>query len=334
MNDTDFFSSNYYIYLPTKKYPKVALTIDNPQLSINAFKLYNPFSKKAKFLKQLTSILFKNLHVSSFLFGDKKEKSRFINYLEEELNCTLIISIYFATAKDKVVLQLQSNDAKIIGYLKYPLNDIGLKHIKNEIKAFDILSKKKIIEPCMLCKKYESRDFLLLKELDGDIGIVDRDSINIILKRFERDESYKLSNHPRMEELKKSLLENKMLDYLAKVDKICKNSIVKYKLVYEHGDFTPWNIVKVKNDYIPFDFEYFIEDGLEYFDLIKYYYQIGRLLYAKDNKDLIKYIQKEINILSILELLQIYLIKEVIQGKEENKSMTFELTILQILETK
>ena len=44
----NFFSSNQYLFLPTKRNPKVALVIDDVNLIDNAFKLYNPFSKKAK----------------------------------------------------------------------------------------------------------------------------------------------------------------------------------------------------------------------------------------------------------------------------------------------
>ena len=52
MNATDFLSSNSYIYLPTSKNPKVALVVDNSALAQNAFKLYNPFSQKAKLFKK------------------------------------------------------------------------------------------------------------------------------------------------------------------------------------------------------------------------------------------------------------------------------------------
>ena len=333
MKDIDFFSSHHYIFLPTKKNLKVALAIDNSKLSYNAFKLYNPFSLKAKFFKTIMKICFKYFNILfKHLLSNKKEKSNFIQFLEKELHTHLVVSLYFATAKDKVVLQLQSKDAKIIGYLKYPINNIGRLHLANEIKAIEILSKKRIVKSYFLQKKYKGVDFLLLKELDGSIGSITKNNIDIILNKFQRSESYILSQHPRIIELKKLLYQHGMFIYIEKIESIYKNSTLEYKLVYEHGDFAPWNIVKVKEKYIPFDFEYFVEDGLEYLDMLKYYYQIGKLLKLKKDSDLVKYMQENINTIEFKELFQIFLIKEILLSKKEKTSYIFEENILKLME--
>ena len=86
------------------------------------------------------------------------------------------------------------------------------------------------------------------------------------------------------------------------------------------------------DEYIPFDFEHFVEDGLEYFDLIKYYYHIGKLLEGKKDKELVVYITKQINIKEVKDLLQLFLIKEIIRNKEENESYAFEENILEKME--
>jgi len=333
MNDTSFFSSNNYIFLPTKKNPKVALVIDNSKLSKNTFKLYNPFSSKAKLFKSVMKFCFVNLNLIFNLFmGIKKEKSNFIKYLESELGQELVISLYFATIKDKIVLQLQSSDAKVIGYLKYPLNEVGLKHIKNEILAFDILARVKIVEPYILSKEYNGKPFLLSSELDGTIDRVDIEDIDILVNSLEREAVFKLINHPRIMLLRNALIKNDMTIYISKLDFICENSTLEYKLVYEHGDFTPWNVVKVKDKYIPFDFEYFVEDGLEYFDLIKYYYQIGKLLEAKNGEELLKFVNKNLYIEELKELFFLFLIKEILRGIEENESFGFEENMIKVLE--
>ena len=310
MNDINFFSSSSYIFLPTKNNPKVALAIDNTALSRNSFKLYNPFSSKAKLLKQVVEFSYLNLNNISKIFSKREEKSDFVIYLEKLLKQSLVVSIYFATIYDKVVLQLQSVDAKILGYIKYPLNEIGLKHIQNEIKAYEMLSSLNIIEPYILYDEYEGKPFLFLKELDGDIGVVEDKYICKIVDKFKRESSYSLANHPRVEEIKKLLIKNSMQEYLAKVDEIVDSSSVKYKVVYEHGDFAPWNILKVEEKYIPFDFEYFVEDGLEYFDLIKYYYQIGSFLKKKKRYDLKEYVCAKVGIQDIEYIYELYLIKE------------------------
>ncbi len=331
MSDISFFSSSSYIFLPTKNNQKVALCIDNLKFAKNAFKLYNPFSKKAKVFKSASKFLFITLNIFSKLLSTKKEKSDFVLYLEELLNQPLIISLYFATANDKVVLQLQSPDAQIIGYLKYPLNEVGLKHINNEIRAFEILSSEEVVEPYILKDTYNEKPFLLLKELDGTIDRVEKESVKSILKSFEKESSYVLSEHPRVQELKKQLLSNGMTNYITKLENICDSSSTNYKIVYEHGDFTPWNIVKVKDKYIPFDFEYFVEDGLEYFDIIKYYYQIGKLLEAKAGEGLYAFVKEQVSIPEFSELFELFLVKEIVRQSEEGEAFIFEENMLKAI---
>ena len=335
MKDINFFSSNKYIFLPSKKNPKVALVVDSSSYSKNSFKLYNPFSKKAKLFKSVAYILFTKLNTIFNLIGNKEEESsKFIKYLEKKLNSKIISSVYFATLKDKVVLQLQTPESKIIGYLKFPLNKIGLSHINNEIEAMDILSKEGIIKAALFVDTYENNPFLLIEEINGQIDLVEKNNLVTILNNFNRNEFYLLNAHPRIKQLKLDLERNKLNQYLTILIDIERNTKIEYQLVYEHGDFTPWNIVKVGNDFIPFDFEYFVKDGLEYLDLIKYFYQIGKLLNQLNNEDLILFIKQEVNIQEIEELLKIFLIKEILKNIIENEDYLFDENILNLLEKK
>lgn len=335
MEVNDFYSSNAYIYLPTKKNPKVILSIDNSSISKNSFKLYNPFSKKAILFKRVMNNLYTKFNFfTRFILSEKKNQSEFINYLEKKLHLKLTVSVYFATLKDKVVLQLQDKNAKIIGYLKFPLNDIGLKHIQNEINAVEILSKKDIVKSAILVDEYKSNPFIVLKELDGNIGIVERTDLNTILNRLNRNQMYLLENHPRVIELEERLSKYNFDKYIEILKNIKKMSTFEYQLVYEHGDFTPWNIVQTNNKFVAFDYEYFVEDGLEYLDLIKYYYQVGKLLNSLNNTALISFIKEKIKINEIELFLKIFLIKEILKNEEENEAFLFEENLLQLLEKK
>jgi hypothetical protein len=247
----------------------------------------------------------------------KKDKSLFVKYLEKKLHVELAVSLYFATANDKVVLQIQTKDAKILGYIKYPISELGVQRIENEIKAFDILSAENILDTYIFCDTYDDTPYIFLKELDGVIETVDKSNITKILENFKREELYTLSDHPRVNQLKKLCLKYDMKEHISKIEHIIMNSTLRYKLVYEHGDFAPWNIVKVKDEYIPFDLEYFEEDGLEYFDLIKYYYSIGSLLKSKDNIELKNFVCSSINAKEIESIYEIYIIKEKILKKME-----------------
>ena len=336
MNATDFISSNSYLYLPTVKNPKVALAVDNSDLAENAFKLYNPFSVKGKILKKISRSSFIHLNsVSKIISGSKKQNiSAFVRYLENKLGKPLVASVYFSTINDKVVLQLQTLDAEIVGYLKYPLNAIGLKHLDIERQAIEILCEKKIVQKFLLHDVYDGTPFLLLATLEGKIGLVKQQQINDLLSQFKRDKTYILSEHPRVKELHQSLISNSLSKYIPLLESITQNSDTSYALVYEHGDFAPWNIVNVDDEYIPFDFEYFVKDGLEYFDLIKFYYQIGKLLEGKRNSKLSEYIQKQVDAPGVLELLQLFLIKEIVRGHEEGELFNVELELLEYLGNK
>ncbi len=321
MNATNFFSFNSYLYLPTKSNPKVALAIDNTPLAQNSFRLYNPFSDKAKLLKATYKIAFTSFNkISKIILKPKYQKqSKFMHYLEEKLGYEIISSLYFATARDKVVLQIQTKEAQIVGYIKYPLNNLGLKHLYNEKKALETLSSKGIVENYSVYDTFQETPFLLLKPLEGLIDIVEKEKVEKLLNKFKLNQRYTLEEHPRVQQIKKKLIEMKMNDSLSFLKKICINSSRSYSLVYEHGDFAPWNIVQVKGEYIPFDFEYFIEDGLEYFDLIKYYYQIGSLLESKDGNELKNYVCTKIDINDIEHIYDLYLIKEKILKRLEKR---------------
>lgn len=336
MNDTDFFSANSYLLLPTRKNPKVALAVDNESMAKNAFKLYNPFSQKAKILKKITETTFTKANTISkiIIVNNKKEKSDFINYLEKKLSTPLISSLYFATANDKVVMQLQTLDAKIVGYVKYPLNDIGLRHLANEQRALEILSQQKIVKPYLLDDTFEDKPFLLFEALEGKIGLVERSHVDELLKKFSCEQSYLLSDHPRIKELEQALNTLGFSKYCTVLKKLVERSTDSYALVYEHGDFAPWNIIRVDSNYVPFDFEYFVENGLEYFDLIKYYYQIGKLLKRIHGEELIVFIENEIGVKEISLLIQLFLIKEIIRKEEEQEFYEFEVKMLDVMERK
>ena len=334
MNQKDFFSNNRYIFLPSLRHPKVALVIDNRELAKKAFNLYNPFSKKAQFLKNFFYFLFIYFNGFSIIFWRSitQKKSNFIRYLETLLSTSLVSSLYLSTIDDKVVMQLQTLDAKIVGYLKYPLNKIGLQHLENEKKAIEILSKNNIVNKYILHDKFDGKPFLLLEALEGEIGLIDRHYLDRLLLIFKREEVYSLVEHPRIIELKKEVVEIGLASFSPQIKKVCDNSNMQYALVYEHGDFTPWNIVNVDGGYVPFDFEHFVEDGLEYFDLIKYYYQVGKLLNQLKAPALIAFISEQIAVQEINELLQLFLIKEIVRNKEENESYKFEASMLDVMD--
>jgi hypothetical protein len=330
MKNNSFYSNNRYLFLPSKSNPRVSIAVDNYKVCKNSFKLYNPFSLKAKVLKfvaQLSLTYFGK--ISNLLFAiEEFHQSSFLQYLEKKLGTTLVSSVYFSPNKDKVVIQLQNDQNRILGYLKFPLNEIGCKGVINEIKAFDLLSSKGLVDKYILQGVFDTQPFLLVPALDGLIGDVGDIDLFGILLRYKRNKTYLLVKHPRILNLKESLQRYYLTELSVLLDEICNQSDVKYSLVYEHGDFAPWNIVNVDGSIRLFDFEYFVQDGLEHLDLIKFHYQMGKLIYNKRSKGLVDYLTQNLHLQEFDKLLIVFLMKEIVLKIEQNDSFSDEEELL------
>lgn len=329
MRDISFFSEDIYLHLPSVKNPKVILAISNAKISRNAYNIYNPFSFKAKLLKRVSQFLVINFKGLMFCLIKPKlhQKSEFISYLEQKLSANFSVSIYHATAKDKVVLQLQSNN-KIFGYLKFPLNEVGKTNIKVEKKAIELLSENNIILPLILADEYNEIPYIILPEIKGKIGNHTDDEIINLTSQFKKQNKFKLINHPRVKAIYHDIEALKLYSYKQKIDAIVQKSVTYYYEAFEHGDFAPWNIIKTEKSLVPFDFEFFIEKGIEYFDLIKYHFQVGRILKKKNYRGLTIYIYSKIKAPEIKKIIILFLIKEIIRLKKAKESYQFQDNML------
>jgi hypothetical protein len=332
MKDISFFSENTYLCIPNSKDPKVILAIGKGSYAKESFKLYNPFSRKAKVFKSVARFFFTyfNSFFRKIIELEVRENSEFIHFLNKKYDKKFTSSIYNATLKDKVVIQLQV-DHKIFGYVKFPLNEIGINNVKNEINALRILSEKGIINFEMRSLEFKKVPFFILPELEGNIDRISDEDVLKTLEPFKKDASYTLNEHVRVREIKDFLRQKELSEELNVLNKNLKSSKNSYQEVYEHGDFAPWNIVKTKEGFTAFDFEYFTEKGLEYFDLIKYHFQIGRLLKGKNKEDLFNYVSQKIKINEITEMLTLFLLKEIMVALEQEKTYHFEKEMLNFI---
>ena len=332
MKDISFFSEDRYLSIPNRKNPKVILAIGKKTMASNSFKIYNPFSVKAKTFKSVVRFLFIhfNRYLLKFFDFESHVKSEFINFLNKEYQLNFTSSIYNATLKDKVVIQLQTKGS-VYGYAKFPINKLGLKNINNEISAIELLSKKGILNLKMKSFKFNNTPFFVLPELEGNISnIPDKDILKLI-ESYKKEVLLKLDKQARILEIKDFYIEKNLKNELDILNNILISSKEYYHEVYEHGDFAPWNIVKTKEGLAAFDFEYFTEKGLEYFDLIKYHFQVGRLLKGKNQQELYQYISHKINIKEIKELLSLFLLKEIMYAFQQEKTADFESNMLKFI---
>jgi len=332
MRDISFFSEDTYLSIPNRKNPKVILAFGNKKIVKNSFEIYNPFSTKAKLFKWV--VRFFGIHFKSLVLKlfdvEKHQNSEFINFLNQEYQTKFTASIYNATLKDKVVIQLQS-EGSIYGYAKFPLNERGLHNIKNEIYAIELLSKIEIINLEMKTFEFHKTPFFILPDLQGHFENISDNEIYQFVESFKKDKILKLKDHLRIIEIRDFLEAQNLIIELDILKSVLKTSKDYYNEVYEHGDFAPWNIVKTKNGMAAFDFEYFVENGLEYFDIIKYHFQVGRLLKGKNQNDLYQYVSDKIGISEIREMLSLFLLKEIMNSYQQNKASNFETKMLNFI---
>jgi len=329
MNATKFLAAGVSIVLPTKKSPKVYLAIDNANIAKQSYKLYNPFSAKAKLLKYFTKFIcvYLNTLAKTLLPNITHDKSKFIQDLENKFEEEIQSSIYFSTAKDKTVIQLQNN-GKIIGYLKYAISPIGEKRILNEQKAIKLLSDLKLAPKILDAGYYEQKPYIILENIEGSIGYVSDNEYHKVLQSLKKEDKHKLIDHPRVLQLTQKLEEYQLNDLNNKIQRELASSMERYFEVFEHGDFAPWNLIRIKDDVMAFDFEYFEEKGLQYLDEIKYHFQLNHLMNKKTGLALIQSISDKINIQEFNLIFLIFLAKEIVNKKEARESDTFEKSLL------
>lgn len=326
-----FLANGRHLILPTLNEPRVYLNIENNYIAEEAFKLYNPFSVKAKVLKSFTKFLCVRFNALAkvILPTIRSEKSVFIGELEDKLGKKIQSSIYISTARDKIVLQLQEKGV-VLGYLKYAISPIGAKRVLNEKQAVKMLSDLNLIPNLVQEGSFENMPFIVLQNLEGSIGLVESDQYQIVLDSLKKPNTFKLIEHPRVLSMKQSL-KHFHLEVLSDVlNHALRTSDMYYHEVFEHGDFAPWNLIRSENKIIPFDLEYFEEKGLQYLDNLKYHYQVGHLLKRKKGKTLIEFIRRKVQLVEFNSIFLIFLVKEIINKIEFNESYQLEKSLLNL----
>ena len=171
----------------------------------------------------------------------------------------------------------------------------------------------------------------MLKEIEGEIKEDNNLDINLILNAYKKPQSFFLKEHPRIKQLSNTLITYNLQSYFSALQHICELSQELYCEVFEHGDFAPWNIIESKTASVPFDFEYFEENGLEHLDAIKYHFQIEHLLNGKTGQELINSVSVKLNLKEFEIVFKVFLIKEIINKKETKQSFELEESLLKTL---
>lgn len=330
----DFYSEGSYLNFPkTKK--KVSLFVNSYAFFSTSIKLYQPFSRRAILFKKGLIILAKTVPSILKLISNKKEKGGFIIWIERQLGKKLFSSIYYPTIFDKLVIQLTTEEESILGYVKIGLNKKGNAKILREKQAIEILlTNTNLLLDNYLIEEgvYKKNEFIIVKEIEGISKELTELEISTILNRLKKSQEFVLKEHPGFIKLYHNSVKSNIKELKEFLEIVRNISKVKYKLVYEHGDFAPWNIIEDNEGNIKlFDLEYFIKDGIEYLDKFNYYYQTEKLLKKLETNELITSLKTKIKIREFDIIFGTFLVNKILYKVKEDSPFNNEIELLKII---
>lgn len=304
----------YYLKIKPPRGNKIFyFNLENNIVFNNSLELLQPHSKEGRLFKKYLkkSFLFFKIIKKVGLIKKKKGNEIFINSIHKQINFEgNQMSFYKSEDSDKIVIQIISNEF-VKGYIKFPLNQKGVEKLKQEIQNYRFIKNKDVTPKFFYCK-FNSIPLLFVEKL---IPLrIDHFDLKSFLKKLKSSEKYKLVDHPRQKEIKRKFFDatnNQNLINMLDL-RLSKNSN-KFCVVFEHGDFTPWNLFQNENREVKIiDLEYSNPLGLEFIDEIRYYYSEEKLVQKKNEVNLYKLIQskfdgiEDFNLVYILFLMEEY----------------------------
>ena len=212
--------------------------------------------------------------------------------------------------------------------MKVGITPLGNKKIDNEFSALLDIDSDIFLSP-IAYGEYKGSKYLITSPLSGYHMCVPPIEINRLITKFQTKNNNKiiLKSHPRVIQIlngvKNRISDEDYLRFISSLDLELLSEVVP-----EHGDFTPWNIFSNKNKFSLIDLEYYCKQGLPHLDLIKYYFQVGRLLLKYEGLDLISFINKESQLEYPHTYISLFLLKEIMILSEEGICYNYILDLL------
>ena len=316
MEIASYLSNNSYIPFPPFQPPKLYLAVDTPAIALNSLSLYRPFAKKAILVKSLYQLLAKLRLIS--VFSSPKSQSGFVSFLEDRLSklkiCqeSLVLSTYMATDQDKLVIQIQDEQARIVGYLKIAQTPEGEKKIHRELMGMECLRTAGVPTLNILDQgQWGTNSFFLSAFENTQSRNIDEASLLSLLEKFHTGHVVPLSSHPRILQMLEFFRDQENEEYANLILRLSQSIERPFQVLFEHGDLAPWNLFQRGQDLVLYDLELCETEGLEWFDWLSFQFRIathldGRKGHGLQDKmlDVLPMERSEAKVLLILFLLK------------------------------
>lgn len=325
----EFCSKSKYLKITRNKQPRYFLAIGTSRFSRNSFELLQPHSQKGRFLK-LFLLLFVKIGFLNVL-KKKSETSQFIKNMELYFKTEIISSIYFSSDGLKAIIQLQSvTDNRILAYVKIALTSKGNNRIENEVRAIKTLMRANLIDHDFMLfhDLYEDRNFVVLKNQIKTEKYLSPSVCFSLLDEFKRGNPIELRHHPRIISLQQTLKHHGDLYLDSLISIAIRKSKTRYTIDYEHGDFTPWNIIATTTGPALIDFEHFNDQGISLFDTLKFFYQQCKLIMKLDPDEVYLYLKHRIKTEDFDNIFVIFIINEILILEVDKQSCALEYKLI------
>lgn len=211
-----------------------------------------------------------------------------------EMHRCVVLTGSTAHRKKKMIVQIRSSLGEIVGYLKYGETPEARECIIGEAACLaglppgmgpmclGLLSEKRYA--CMALSPVQGA--MLPARIPKDFK-----SISSYLKRLEQSQSYTLDEHPAMVRLREqvaALSGDASVPSLSGLERVLEPlSGRQWPLVFQHGDFAPWNVLRIPSSELrsaasglcAIDWEEGVRDGFPYLDLSYFCLQTGYLMH-------------------------------------------------------
>lgn len=265
--------------LPSHKNARVYLAGTNPLRRWQESALFPAFRRTAKvyrFLLRLKATIGLGSGICNLSnFWPVRE------FVEDVLPKVASVVVLVGTSgpTQKVTLQLW-NDRQVVGYLKYGEKQTAQNRIKQEAEVLKALPHG--LGPTLLKVEPfgEGLAVVLLPVFGEALGARLPLASNLIsfVQNFPRSSPVVFEDHPWIK---------KMMSRYTDIPLSCITPLAgrKWPVVFQHGDFAPWNIlVKPNGSLKAIDWEYGTAEGFPFIDLAFFILQVGRLIYRLSPK--------------------------------------------------
>lgn len=174
----------------------------------------------------------------------------------------------------KNTIQIWSRERVVVGYIKYAETPIARSRLENEYRM--LMNIPKGIGPSVLkFASFMEGKALVLSPIAGramPISLPPPFWIFNFVNRFQTSASVGVEEHPGVRFFQ-AQYGGVVMPWLESL------SQRKWPIVVYHGDFAPWNILRLsKGNAAAIDWEYGLSESLPYLDLTHYVLQVGRLI--------------------------------------------------------